>query len=134
MWPPQAAAELLEEQRRALGRAQHEHGVDRGHVDTFVEQVDGEHGPYSTLRQIRQRGLPFGPWAAAPHAHGIDAVSHQVARHEASSPSKPDVNGSSVGHQPAEPLTVTRQNCWPPTGRTRWPLTAGLLIGHPTQP
>ena len=39
----QPAAELLEEQRRALGRAQHQHRVDVGHVDALVEQVDREH-------------------------------------------------------------------------------------------
>ena len=39
---PQAASELLQEQRRAVGRPQHEQGVDGGHVDAFVEEIDRE--------------------------------------------------------------------------------------------
>ena len=59
----QAAAELLEEQRRALGRAQHEHGVDGGDVDALVEQVDGEHDPHARRRPDpagRPRARPAG--------------------------------------------------------------------------
>ena len=36
-----AAAELLEEHHRRLGRAQHHHAVDRRDVDPLVEHVDG---------------------------------------------------------------------------------------------
>jgi hypothetical protein len=39
---PEAAAELLEEDRGALGRAEEEDGVDVGQVDALVEQVDRE--------------------------------------------------------------------------------------------
>ncbi len=34
--------ELLEEQGRAIGRTEHQHGVDGGDVHALVEQVDGE--------------------------------------------------------------------------------------------
>ena len=53
----QAPAELLEEQRGALGGAQHEHGVDGGHVDALVEQVDGEHDPDLAGGQVPQGGV-----------------------------------------------------------------------------
>jgi hypothetical protein len=38
----EAAAELLLPDHAGLGRSQHEHGVDGGHIDAFVEHVDGE--------------------------------------------------------------------------------------------
>ena len=39
---PQPAAELLEEDRQALGRAEEQHRVDLGDVDALVVQVDDE--------------------------------------------------------------------------------------------
>jgi len=57
----QPAAELLQEDDRRLGRAQHQHGVDLGHVEPFVEDVHAEHEleprPLPTRRpeQIRLR-------------------------------------------------------------------------------
>ena len=57
----QAAAELLQEQCRALGRAEHEHGVDGWDVDAFVEQVDREHNPDSAVGEIAQGAFAFGP-------------------------------------------------------------------------
>ena len=62
----QPAAELLEEQRRALGRAQHQHGVDGGDVDALVEQVDGEHDPDVAGGEVPQGGLALGSGAVAP--------------------------------------------------------------------
>ena len=73
--PAQPAAELLEEQRRALGRAEHQHGVDGGDVDAFVEQVDGEDDPHAPGGQVPQRGLALGAWAVAPDGDGGDAVA-----------------------------------------------------------
>ena len=46
----QATAELLQEERRALGRAEHQHRVDCRDVDAFVEQVNGEHRLDSPVR------------------------------------------------------------------------------------
>ena len=40
--PTQASAELLKKDQRTLGRSEKQHGVDLGHVDPFVEQVDAE--------------------------------------------------------------------------------------------
>ncbi len=70
----QASAELLEEQRRALGRAQHEHGVDVGDVNAFVEQVDGEHGLHVARGEVAQRCFALGSGAVAPHGDRRDAV------------------------------------------------------------
>ena len=39
----QSAAELLQKQRRAFGRPQHQQCVNRGDIDTLVEQVHREH-------------------------------------------------------------------------------------------
>jgi hypothetical protein len=36
---PQSSAQLLKKQGGTLGRAQHQHGVHSGHVDTLVEEV-----------------------------------------------------------------------------------------------
>ena len=62
----QPTAELLEEQRRALGGAQHQDGVDGGHVDALVEQVDGEHDADSPVGEVAQRGLALGPAGCRP--------------------------------------------------------------------
>ena len=64
----QAAAELLQEQRRALGRAQHQHRVDGGDVDALVEQVDREHGAQPPVRQVAQRGLALGARRCRPRS------------------------------------------------------------------
>lgn len=79
----QAPAELLEEQRGALGGAQHEDGVDSGHVDALVEQVDREHRPNRSLCQVPQGGLPLVAGAVAPDGHRRDPVGGEVAGHEA---------------------------------------------------
>ncbi len=79
---PETSAELLEEQRRALGWSQHEHGVDVRDVDTLVEQVDREHGLYSSVGEVAQRRLAFGPRAVAPDGDGLDAVKSEVVGHE----------------------------------------------------
>ena len=77
----QPSAELLEEQRRALGRAQHQDGVDGGHVDAFVEQVDREHD----VALARRRGRAAPPRARSrglspQTATGGDAVPVEVLR------------------------------------------------------
>ena len=51
----ETAAELLEKQRGALGRTQHQDGVDRRDVDAFVEQVDGEDDRHLPVAEIAQR-------------------------------------------------------------------------------
>ena len=74
----QASAELLKEQRRALGRAQQQQGVDVRHVDALVEEVDGEQ-----RRQRRRRRGRAAPIAAPPgleSPHTARAEMPRVAR------------------------------------------------------
>ena len=63
----QATTKLLEEQRRALGGTQHQHGVDRGHVDTFVEEVNREDDADLAGGEVLQRRLAVGRRAVTPH-------------------------------------------------------------------
>ena len=56
----QSAAELLQEERRAVGRAQQQQRVDGGHVDALVEEVDGEDDVDAPRRRDR-RALPDAP-------------------------------------------------------------------------
>ncbi len=65
--PAQAAAELLEEQRRALGRPQHQHGVDRGHVDTLVEEINREDDANLAVGEVFQRRRALSRRAVTPH-------------------------------------------------------------------
>ncbi len=67
----QPAAELLEEQRRALGGTQHQHRVDRGHVDALVEQVDGEHDvALAPAARSASAAVALGRRAVAPDRDG----------------------------------------------------------------
>ena len=78
----QPATELLEEQRRTLGRSQHQDGVDGRHVDALVEQVDREHDLHVAGRELPQRRLPLGPRTVAPDRDGTDPVLVEVSGHE----------------------------------------------------
>ena len=64
----QAAAELLQEQGRALGRPQEQERVDVRHVDALVEQVDGEHD----VRLARRRGRAALPGRSSGRAVAPD--------------------------------------------------------------
>ena len=57
---PQAPAELLQEHHGALGGPQEQHGVDRGDVEPFVEQVDREEDLQLAGLQASQGGLADG--------------------------------------------------------------------------
>jgi hypothetical protein len=56
---PQAAAELLEEEQRAVGGPEHEERVHGRHVDALVEQVDREHHVQPPGGQVAQGLLPL---------------------------------------------------------------------------
>ena len=77
----QAAAELLQEERRALGRAQQQQRVDVRDVDALVEQVDGEHDVDSSRR--RGRAAPpvrSSVGTVAPDRHGRNPGRAGTAR------------------------------------------------------
>src|SRR5262249_6553768 len=65
---PQSAAELLEEQGSALGRAEQEECVDVRDVDALVEEVDGEHDTDPPGREVGERRSPLGRRTVAPHS------------------------------------------------------------------
>jgi hypothetical protein len=56
----QAPAQLLQEHHRALGGPQQQHGVDRGDVEAFVEQIDREKDLQLAGVQTAQGGLADG--------------------------------------------------------------------------
>ena len=52
----QAAAELLNEDRRAGGRTQHEHNIHRRDIDALVEDIDGEDASQLARLQLLDQG------------------------------------------------------------------------------
>lgn len=78
----QSSTELLEEQRRTLGRTEHQDGVEDGNVDALIEQVDREHDLNPAGGEVLERTLAFGPRAVTPDGHGADAVAVEVLGHE----------------------------------------------------
>lgn len=72
---------MLEEQGGALGGAQHDDGVDVGDVDTFVEQVDGEHDADPSVGEVVECGFSFEAVGVAADGDGGDAVA-AVVGHE----------------------------------------------------
>ena len=81
--PSQAAAELLQEEGRALGRAQEQQGVDVRDVDTFVEQVDGEDDVDSPGVEIAQRRRSLVHRAVTPDRNGRYPDRAELLGHEA---------------------------------------------------
>lgn len=79
---PEPSSELLEEQGRALGRPEHENGVEDGDVDALVEQVDGEDDVDPPGGEVLQRALAIRVRAVAPDGDGSDAMGVEVPRHE----------------------------------------------------
>jgi len=53
----QAPAELLQKERRTLGRAQHEHDVHCGYVDAFIEQIHREHRKNQIYLTLKSKGI-----------------------------------------------------------------------------
>ena len=58
----QAAAQLLEEHDRGLGRAQHQDRVDLRHVEAFVEHVDRADDLQLARAQLLHRAEPAARW------------------------------------------------------------------------
>ena len=81
--PSQATAELLQEERRALGWAQEQQGVDIRDVDALVEQVDGEDDVDSAGVEIAKRRRSFLHRAVAPDRNGRDPDRAELLGHEA---------------------------------------------------
>jgi hypothetical protein len=78
----QAAAELLEEEGRALGRTEEEDGVDAGNVDAFVEQILREHHVDRGGAEVPQRGVANGLGGLGIDGDRGDALAREERRHE----------------------------------------------------
>ena len=63
----QSSSQLLEEQRGTVGRAQQEERIDDGHVNAFIEQVDGEEHVDAACREVLERVLALGRGRVGPH-------------------------------------------------------------------
>jgi hypothetical protein len=80
---PQAPAELLQEHHGALGGPQEQHGVDRGDVEPFVEQVHRKKDLQVAGLQAAQGGLAEiggggGIEGFGAEAAGTEALGHEV--------------------------------------------------------
>ena len=80
--PPQPTAELLQKQGGALGRAQHEQGVHRGHVDTLVEEIHREDDADLACREVFQGGGTIVRRTVPPDGDRRHVVFVEVIRHE----------------------------------------------------
>ena len=80
----ETAAELLEEERRTLGRAQQQERVDVGNVDAFVEEVDGEDHVDPSGFQVAQCARSFVLRTIAPDGDRRDPGGAELLRHETS--------------------------------------------------
>lgn len=79
----QAAAELLDEQRRAVGRAQQQERVDARQVDALVEEVDGEQHLQAAVAEVAQRLLALRGGRVGPNGHRGETRVAEHARHVA---------------------------------------------------
>ncbi len=80
---PEPAAELLEEEERALGGAEHEERVDGGDVHALVEEVHAEDDADVASLQLPERPLPLVVIRLTGDRHGRDAVLAEHAGHVA---------------------------------------------------
>jgi len=79
----QSSTELLQEERGALGWSKKQDGVDFGHVDAFIEDVDREHDVDVACPQVPQRSVPLRGLRLASDSDGGQA---QVAEHSSHVP------------------------------------------------
>lgn len=70
----QAPAQLLQEHHRALGGTQQQHGVDRGDVEAFVEQLHGKEDLQLAGVQSAQGGLADVGGAGGVEGFGVEAT------------------------------------------------------------
>jgi hypothetical protein len=79
---PQAPAELLQKHHGALGGPQEQHGVDRGDVEPFVEEVHGEEDLQLAGLQAAQGGLAEIGGGGGVEGFGAEAAGREALGHE----------------------------------------------------
>src|SRR5262245_37008137 len=82
--PSQTTAKLLQEERRALGRAQHEQRVDRREIDPLIEEVDSEQDGDAAMSKIQECLPAFLPGRCAPDSARRDPSARELAGHKPS--------------------------------------------------
>ena len=78
----QAAAELLQEHRRALRRSKEEDGVDCGNVEALVEEVHREHGIDLPVAQALESASPIVCGSLRRDRDRRDAAGRELLGHE----------------------------------------------------
>jgi hypothetical protein len=96
---PQATAQLLEEECRAVRGTQQQKGVNGGNVDTFVEKVHGEDDLKSSRFEVDKCPRTLVVRCVAPHGAGGNAEFLELSRHV-----------PRVGHADAEPQAPDRRD------------------------
>ena len=76
------ASELLEEDRCALGRAQHQHDIDGRDVDALVEEVDGEQDLHVAGAEVARGLTSIVTRCARGDGDGSDAGAIEPVCHE----------------------------------------------------
>ena len=77
----QAATELLQEDRQALGRAEEQHRVELGDVDALIVQVDDEQDVHLTAAQAVLGRVAIGPRGLCREGFGGDSGLSELDRH-----------------------------------------------------
>ena len=76
---PEASAELLEEDRRGLRRAQHQDRVNHRDIESLIEEVDSEQAHDLAAPQLREPLLPLvGPRGAAERERGEPGTTEHL--------------------------------------------------------
>ncbi len=102
----QSSAELLEEQRGAVGRPQQEQRVHRGHVDAFVEEVDREHRAHPSIGEVSQPAAAFVGRCLGPDRDRLDPCLGEYASHE---PGVRDADAEAEGAHPTQVIDPARE-------------------------
>jgi hypothetical protein len=100
--PAEPTTELLQEQDLGFRRTQHQHGVDAGEIDAFIEQIDRENdlqAPISKL--LKSLASPHG--GAGLDGCGSDSGPDELLSHVLCMPDR-DAEGQGLALRPVLPL------------------------------
>src|ERR1700679_2573978 len=77
----QAAAELLQEDRQAFGRAEEQHRVELRDVDALIVQIDDKQEVHFTRAQASLSRIAVGPRRLSRKSLGGDCGLPELRRH-----------------------------------------------------